>query len=169
MRKIKPVLVISILVICFLCSVGFSSTEAQKDEKIDSIMSYPIPNIIKRCQKDFGYNDADIIVLEKELKRYLTLCILDDSANFGMYSKDVDNLWHTFILFTKEYAQFCNTFAGKFIHHIPEVNECRSPEQMMQALKGFRHFTQVYQQVFNENVHAIWFLDMVERQNKTLE
>src|ERR1700741_1564586 len=31
----------------------------------------------------------------------------------------VDIGWHTFILYTREYAQFCQRLAGRFIHHSP--------------------------------------------------
>ena len=31
----------------------------------------------------------------------------------------VDIGWHNFILYTREYAQFCDTTAGRFIHHTP--------------------------------------------------
>ncbi|WP_433528369.1 glycine-rich domain-containing protein [Micromonospora sp. CA-263727] len=32
----------------------------------------------------------------------------------------VDIGWHTFILHTRDYAAFCDRFAGRFIHHEPE-------------------------------------------------
>ncbi|MFG2102513.1 glycine-rich domain-containing protein [Micromonospora echinaurantiaca] len=32
----------------------------------------------------------------------------------------VDIGWHTFILHTREYADFCQRIAGRFIHHQPE-------------------------------------------------
>jgi hypothetical protein len=35
-------------------------------------------------------------------------------------SKLVDIGWHTFILHTYDYAQFCERVAGRFIHHQPE-------------------------------------------------
>lgn len=31
----------------------------------------------------------------------------------------VDIGWHTFILYTREYALFCDDIAGRFIHHVP--------------------------------------------------
>lgn len=34
-------------------------------------------------------------------------------------SKQVDIGWHTFILYTRDYAEFCDRIAGRFIHHIP--------------------------------------------------
>ena len=35
-------------------------------------------------------------------------------------SKTVDIGWHTFILHTRAYAEFCDDVAGRFIHHEPE-------------------------------------------------
>jgi len=32
----------------------------------------------------------------------------------------VDIGWHTFILYTRDYAQFCDRIAGRFIHHAPD-------------------------------------------------
>ncbi|MEH0930892.1 glycine-rich domain-containing protein [Micromonospora sp. CPCC 205558] len=32
----------------------------------------------------------------------------------------VDIGWHTFILHTRDYAEFCDRIAGRFIHHEPE-------------------------------------------------
>jgi hypothetical protein len=31
----------------------------------------------------------------------------------------VDVGWHTFLLYTREYAAFCERIAGRFIHHVP--------------------------------------------------
>jgi hypothetical protein len=35
-------------------------------------------------------------------------------------SELVDIGWHTFILHTHEYADFCDRIAGRFIHHVPD-------------------------------------------------
>jgi hypothetical protein len=35
-------------------------------------------------------------------------------------SLQVDIGWHTFILYTREYAEFCQRVAGRFIHHLPD-------------------------------------------------
>jgi hypothetical protein len=32
----------------------------------------------------------------------------------------VDLGWHAFILYTEEYAAFCDRIAGRFIHHVPD-------------------------------------------------
>src|SRR5690606_8363435 len=95
------------------------------DEITSGIMNFSMPHIIKRCQKDFNYTDEDMVILEHELKRYFILCALkkDTETMVNMYSVDVDNLWHSFILFTKEYDHFCNSCVGYFIHHMPKIND----------------------------------------------
>ena len=35
-------------------------------------------------------------------------------------SELVDIGWHTFVLYTRDYAEFCDRVAGRFIHHVPE-------------------------------------------------
>lgn len=35
----------------------------------------------------------------------------------------VDYGWHAFILHTREYAEFCDRVAGRFIHHVPTDGE----------------------------------------------
>ena len=48
-----------------------------------------MPHIIKRCQQDNNYSDEDMVILEKELKRYLVLAMLnkENGLGLGMYSK----------------------------------------------------------------------------------
>ncbi|MFI0464340.1 MULTISPECIES: glycine-rich domain-containing protein [Saccharopolyspora] len=32
----------------------------------------------------------------------------------------VDHGWHEFLMYTREYAEFCQRVAGRFLHHVPE-------------------------------------------------
>jgi hypothetical protein len=36
-----------------------------------------------------------------------------------MISPIVDEVWHAFILFTSDYAAFCDEVFGRFVHHAP--------------------------------------------------
>jgi hypothetical protein len=33
----------------------------------------------------------------------------------------IDMMWHTFLLFTRDYARFCRTYFGFFVHHQPRT------------------------------------------------
>lgn len=62
-----------------------------------------------------------------EFKRFIALSVLHGKP-MGMISPRVDEIWHTFILYTRNYAQFCEDILGFYLHHTPcgpgdEVNE----------------------------------------------
>jgi hypothetical protein len=42
----------------------------------------------------------------------------------------VDEMWHTFMLFSEAYAEFCENHFGFFIHHMPTTQQDR--ERMME-------------------------------------
>ncbi|OES43883.1 hypothetical protein [Domibacillus iocasae] len=54
---------------------------------------------------------------ELELKRFF--CLSAIMKNVPMYNEKVDAIWHDMILFTKDYADFCEQFNGAMIHHTP--------------------------------------------------
>lgn len=142
---------------------SYIKSVSDKKQIIARIMNYPMKDIITQCQKDFGYTDDDMAILEIELKRYFSLlAVMEKPGGIGMYSLDVDKLWHSFILFTKRYAHFCNTYVGHFIHHTPKINAVKSPEQLAKAQKDYHAFVKNYEEIFKIEVHPIWFLDWCE-------
>jgi len=159
--KIMSVAIFCLLVALVVYVRGFATTSLSDEQIISQVMQYEMPDIIKRCQKDFGYTDDDMLMLERELKRYLILCALKENSEItiNMYSADVDNLWHSFILFTKEYASFCDANGHHFIHHSPRVNDTLTDEELLEARKDFRSFVEKYEKLFNEEIHPIWLLD----------
>jgi hypothetical protein len=60
-----------------------------------------------------------------EFKKYVALLVLGHKS-LGMHSYEVDEIWHNFIMFTREYGEFCQRTAGQMIHHRP--NTSRRPQ-----------------------------------------
>lgn len=161
----KIALSTTLLAIALICTYTYAFKKSKPNEAIIAdIMAYQMPDVITRCQKDHHYSDEDMVILEQELKRYLILAIVktDIPGGSGMYSTDVDNLWHSFILFTKEYADFCNLHARHFIHHAPETDFNKTPEKLAETRADFQAFIKNYELTFNEEIHPIWLLDMCE-------
>ncbi|GAA3032034.1 hypothetical protein [Streptosporangium longisporum] len=63
---------------------------------------------------------ADVIM--EQALAFLAACAARPEARLAP-SEIVDIGWHTFILYTKEYADFCQRNAGRFIHHAPTDEE----------------------------------------------
>ena len=50
---------------------------------------------------------------------FLAACALNPDAGLSP-SREVDKGWHAFMLYTREYATFCDRVAGTYIHHAPD-------------------------------------------------
>lgn len=68
-------------------------------------------------EHDLEFMEADWII--SDTLSFLTVGIANPGVAFRP-SKKVDIGWHMFILNTKDYAAFCQKFAGHFIHHVPD-------------------------------------------------
>ncbi|MBV9959353.1 MAG: hypothetical protein JO360_13085 [Acidobacteria bacterium] len=50
---------------------------------------------------------------------FLQLIALFPEAGPFRPAPRVDDAWHVFLLYTREYMEFCERVAGKYIHHVP--------------------------------------------------
>jgi hypothetical protein len=41
----------------------------------------------------------------------------------------IDEMWHTFLLFTRDYAEFCDRYFGLFLHHVPGEDGDEAPPE----------------------------------------
>jgi len=71
-----------------------------------------------RLIKKQGWNPSRADEVRIEFLRFISLSFV----NKGMHapSAEVDEFWHAFLLFTREYHEFCQRHFGKFVHHVPE-------------------------------------------------
>lgn len=73
------------------------------------------------------------------LKQFFMMNLIKDNLkdigekSIIMPSKLVDDLWHNFILDTKEYEKFCQKAFGKMLHHIPSEKISSSKEKNILA------------------------------------
>ena len=61
--------------------------------------------------------------LFEETKKWLWFSVQNRGAFIDKSMMMIDNMWHTFILFTKEYAEYCHSKYGRFLHHRPSTKE----------------------------------------------
>jgi uncharacterized membrane protein YgcG len=62
-----------------------------------------------------------------ELKRYFLLSnMLKETP---MFSAEVDEVWHTMLLFTQKYQTFSDRFVGKMLHHTPNTSPTPAPQE----------------------------------------
>jgi hypothetical protein len=95
-----------------------SHTKSAEDSPtFRAIMAYGHPSLVHRLQEKLGISAEMAAELFNDTKRFLYLCA---DSNVPMSPPPaIDECWHLFILFTKDYARFCEQYFGVFLHHRP--------------------------------------------------
>lgn len=106
--------------------VAVEPTETAASRLLDEVLQQ---RLLGRVRNDLAFQQHFAAEDDATQQRWATR-ILDGTLNFlllcasepeGHYSpsKLVDVGWHCFLLYTQEYAAFCERIAGRFIHHAP--------------------------------------------------
>ena len=83
--------------------------------------------MIERIKPKEPFNkmtEVQIKEIVNEFKKFMAIIVIyhETDKRVEMVSELVDEVWHTFILFTNEYRKFCDTLVGEYIHHEPNVS-----------------------------------------------
>jgi hypothetical protein len=73
--------------------------------------------VVDRVARRRSFSSDESDRAGSELVKFLYLCAESDLPLAP--SEVIDDLWHEFILHTQEYAEFCQTTLGAFVHHVP--------------------------------------------------
>lgn len=74
------------------------------------------------------------VQVEQGLRQYFLVCQRANGKFVSMPSQAVDDLWHEFILFTRNYENFCQKAFGCYLHHTP-VEAMATPTQASDGIR----------------------------------
>jgi hypothetical protein len=66
---------------------------------------------------------AQLDLAWQALRDYFRICLRAGKRRVPMPSQLADDAWHSLILDTRRYAQFCASSFGRFLHHLPDVSD----------------------------------------------
>lgn len=122
------------------------------ETRINLALSYENSDIIEKFCSEYSVNKELAKEYFIEVKKFLYLCSSSDEVLAP--STEIDKIWHTFILFTKDYRLYCMHFLGKFIDHVPEVNKKDAPHCENYLLNTITNYKSVFGEL-NDNVWQI--------------
>jgi hypothetical protein len=133
------------LAVIALFALGFAASRTNKkkqSERAAYIKAYHFPATL-RGKMALKYPHLSLEQLElvyRGMRQYFLACldanVVKSGKSVGMPSKVVDELWHEFLLCSREYASFCDKAFGGFLHHTPD-SSMKVP--MHQALGNTLH------------------------------
>jgi hypothetical protein len=78
--------------------------------------------LLQRLEKHHpGFERKDSALVSRGLRQYFLAYLMSGRRYVSMPSQVADDLWHEFILYTREYDAFCRRAFGGFLHHTPAV------------------------------------------------
>lgn len=135
------------------------------------LMGYKNENIVSRYQIDYPDSTMSGNEALTELKKYIWLSLKHKEEreiypqkeslhfNCAMHEemRDIDNMWHTFLLFTKDYQDFCQEYLnGVFFHHFPLINAANVISEESYELELTRYLSYIYDNL-GEDELVKWF------------
>jgi len=91
--------------------------------RAEFIRNYAFPpglfNKLRTKQPHLSLKDCQLV---SHALRHFFIAYLKSKCKFiSMPSQVADDLWHEFILYTRDYEDFCEKAFGQFLHHTPAV------------------------------------------------
>ncbi len=137
---------------------------------LEKVLEYKNPSVLARYLKDYPDNELKAEDAFNQVLKFLWLCQKyaadkknhpnDESLNFmcAIHTEmtEIDDMWHTFILFTKDYTNFGMKYFGTYLHHAPSTAEDKklSPEEFKIDLEHYLSY--VYDNLGEETLRK-WF------------
>ena len=120
-------------------------------------LAYEAPFLVEKLVKDrFVETPEEGEALFAEVKRFLVLVASDERVIWDMYSLRIDEAWHQFVLFTRQYVDFCQRFFGRYMHHSPS-NAPESKTAPAAEASSFARFQQRYEELFGGPLPSVWY------------
>ena len=122
-------------------------------------LDFDAPYLIEKLVKDHVcVSEDEARALFREVKRFLHLNRADRSRIWDMYSHRVDEVWHQFVLFTRQYMDFCQRYYGLYLPHSPS----NSPQTQRGGTAAdvpsatFAEFAARYERMYGEPLPDCW-------------
>jgi hypothetical protein len=113
----------SILIVVVWAALYSHSKFVRLKRRIAFIRSYQWPpgllNQLKH--KHPTLKPDDMASVSRGLRQFFIAHLMSGNKFVAMPSRIVDDLWHEFILYTRDYKEFCAKAFGRFMHHTPAV------------------------------------------------
>lgn len=153
---------------------------------LEDVLAYDNPDVPWKFRESFAVSQDEAELLFREVRRFLWLCAhrqtlqpaptdLPEALFFIGHEnlRVLDEMWHCFVLFAREYERFCLRYFGHVIYHYPSTRSDRlrreerfkaDPEAAME--KQQRHLNALVGYVLRtlgEDIAELW-LKKIPRQ-----
>lgn len=142
---------------------------------LSELLTYRHQQVIKSYLRTFQVGEEVAVALFNDMLQYLWISVkhqqekqqqphnpdLDFSFVMHQEMRPIDEMWHNFILYTKDYQDFCSHYFGQFIHHYPDIAEHSVPLEQEFSIELEKYLNYLYENLGEETVLR-WFAQHVQ-------
>jgi hypothetical protein len=140
---------------------------------LESLLSYENEDVIDSFCDSLNVERDEASMIFKEMLKFLWLCHIENDRSLKTIDSPIiiiDEMWHTFILFTREYHAFSIKYFGSYAHHAPttaaekSAARLQNPETRHQQLltEQRQRYTKIYEHLGRETFIR-WFYYFPEK------
>ncbi len=89
-------------------------------KRIIDVLNYKNENLVLTIMQKLSLSREEAIEALRDTLKFLLFCTRSNRPLAP--PRNIDEVWHLFILSTVSYAKFCKEYLGRFIHHRPAIN-----------------------------------------------
>ena len=150
----------------------------RKECTLENALNYKNDDVISRFNKIFNISEQQSLLLFEETKKWLWLCYktmeptskTSDLIDYSMLM--IDEMWHNFILFTKDYEEYCIDKFGFYLHHKPtskaesenwKTNVDKNVESYLESIEN--QYSLIFD-LLGEETLLLWYKDFAVNYSK---
>ena len=127
---------------------------------VEAALKFEAPFLIQKLVKDrIAETDEEAVKLFTEVKRFFVLLRNDSEISWDMYSRRVDEAWHQFVLFTRDYIDYCLDHFGSYVQHSPGIAAASHADAEPNGAQPqcFHDFKKRYEEFYGIPLPDVWY------------
>jgi hypothetical protein len=136
------------------CAIAYKTwASARRLRRAEFIRTYRWPRGLlgKLSDKHPGIVRKDAALVSRGLRQFFIAYLMSGRKHVSMPSQIADDLWHEFILHTREYQDFCKRAFGDFFHHTPAAVLAPAQRASNEGLRRVWWYTCKYENIDPRN------------------
>jgi hypothetical protein len=111
-----------------------SMTHLSSSQMLEALVHWPHWSTVELVvRREYALSALEFQTLLPEYQKFLVLA--SQSPGMGMFSSQVDKLWHAHVLCLRLYETFCSQYFGRLLYHTPNLrqssrHDCSTPEDI---------------------------------------
>jgi hypothetical protein len=116
------------------------SPPARRLKSLREALAYRNDQVVYKFMERYRLTFRQAREIFTETRRWMWLCARAENDPSGPKPLTliglrqmgiIDEMWHTFVLFTPVYEAFCHRYLGFFLHHMPSTRESQKREEAL--------------------------------------